>query len=370
MSEEIAHNEQTQAGAHEPSHDLGGADINAPQPPLSARLGPLGRLDEALYQVEVVIVVAAVIIMSTIVFTDVVYQLAFGILRGLEKGEGWGRALGILGLVWMIGFSSARRATLGPDGFVSGSEPLPTPQRLGVATGVTAGAALLCVALVNPAVSSSLVYQIMAGLIGARVTALFWRKDQRVRAGLMGAATLAMIIACSGLPSGYSWSQSYALFLLLWSSFLGASIAARNRSHLGVDLMRKVAGPKRLPAFNVVSFTVAAAFSAVIALLGFEYLFGHSSSYLVPVFEVPTWLPASWQAMLQEFPLAPDASVLNRVLHVVFAPREPGELPDWLKAAVIPLSFFLITIRFIGHAIAFAIMASRGEEFVETLEVH
>jgi TRAP-type C4-dicarboxylate transport system permease small subunit len=186
----------------------------------------------------------------------------------------------------------------------------------------------------------------------------------------MGLATVGMFVACGWLPEGYSWSQSYALFLLLWSSFLGASIAARNRSHLGVDLMRKVAGPKRLPAFNAVSFTIAALFSGVIAWLGIEYMFGHSSSYLVPVFEVPTWLPASWQAMLQEFPLPRDASLFNRFLHVVFAPGEPGELPDWLKVAVIPLSFILITIRFIGHAIAFGIMAARGEEFVESLEVH
>jgi TRAP-type C4-dicarboxylate transport system permease small subunit len=344
----------------------------APQPqPLSTRLGPLGKIDEALYNVEVIIVVAAVVIMSVVVFTDVVYQLVFGLLRGLEKGEGIGRGIALLTLVWMIAFSSARRQKTGPDGQpVEGSEPMALKNRLGIAFGVTAGLTLLSVVLVSPSVSSSLVYQILSGLLGARVVALFWGKGQRVRAGLMGAATLAMVIACGSLPEGYSWSQSYALFLLLWSSFLGASIAARNRSHLGVDLMRKVAGPKRLPAFNAVSFLLAALFSGVIAWLGIEYLFGHNSSYMVPVFEVPTWLPSAWQAMLQEFPLPPDASLFNRVLHVAFAPGEPGELPDWLKVAVIPLSFTLITIRFLGHSIVFGMMAVRGEEFVEQLEVH
>jgi hypothetical protein len=125
-----------------------------------------------------------------------------------------------------------------------------------------------------------------------------------------------------------------------------------------------------LPAFNVASYLVAATFSAVIAYLGFEYLFGKDSSYLVPVFEVPTWLPGSWQAHLNEFPVPDDAGALPRVLHVVFAPGEPGELPDWLKVAVIPISFLLITLRFIGHALAFGKMAVSGEEYVEHVEAH
>ena len=110
---------------------------------------------------------------------------------------------------------------------------------------------------------------------------------------------------------------------------------------------------------------------AVVFYLGLEYMFGHDSTYLRPIWEAPAWLPASLQESLTaEFPLPEDAGYLRRVLHVFFVPTPPGALPDWLKVAAIPVSMFLIAARFFGHAVVFAGMAIRGEAFHEETGVH
>ncbi|MFU8806262.1 MAG: hypothetical protein ACNA8W_20795, partial [Bradymonadaceae bacterium] len=97
---------------------------------------------------------------------------------------------------------------------------------------------------------------------------------------------------------------------------------------------------------------------------------GIDSSYMKPIWDAPSWMPTGLQEQLQVYPLPDDASAFRRMLQVAFAPSEPGEVPDWLKVAAIPVSMFLILIRFLGHSFVFARMAIRGEEFSEHMGVH
>jgi TRAP-type C4-dicarboxylate transport system permease small subunit len=338
--------------------------------PLSASLGWFGKLDLAVFQVEVVVVVLALIIMSVIVFTDVVYQLTLGIEQSLENSpsEAWATIIGIGAFVWAMAYAATSRYGDHSREAAGNIQQRPFWVRAGLATaflGATLGA---CIFLLK--FESSTVYRIVTLLLAIPVARYFWIGGLKVRTGLFIAAVAVAVSMMGSLPEGYSWAQSYGLFLLLWVGFLGASIAARDRRHLRVDLMRKLVPPKWLPHFNAVSYLVAAAFTATIFYLGFIYLFGADSSYMVPVWEVPSWLPESMAESVKTFPIPEDASISTRILHVVFSPSQPGEVPDWLKVLAIPVSMALIVIRFVGHSTVFGLMALRGEEFEEVTEAH
>jgi TRAP-type C4-dicarboxylate transport system permease small subunit len=360
-------------------------EISEEDEPLSASLGWFGTLDTAVYQVEIVVVVLALIIMSVIVFTDVVYQLTFGLQQSLGRGDAgaWAMMLGILAFVGAMCFAISRGKPMertadygGDDEDDPEAESAEQEEReerpMGVRIGITAGmlAAIVGVSISLVYLQSSTVYRIMTLVLTIPVGIFFYNNEQHTRLGILAVAVATSLYFMGALPEGYSWSQSYGLFLLLWVGFLGASAAARERRHLRVDLMRKLLSPKWLPHFNALSYLVAAVFTGIIFYLGFIYLFGKDSAYLVPIWEVPEWLPGTLQEELKTFPLPEDASVFTRMLHVLFAPTEPGEVPDWLKVLAIPVSMALIVIRFLGHSFAFARMAVRGEEYEDIPEAH
>jgi TRAP-type C4-dicarboxylate transport system permease small subunit len=340
------------------------------QEPLSASLGWFGTLDRAVFQVEVVVVVLALMIMSVIVFTDVVYQLTLGIEQSLDNdpGQAWGTIAAVGAFVWAMAYAATSRYGGHSRQAAESIEQRPFWVRAGLATAFLGAA--LGTGFFLLTVESSTVYRIISLLLAIPVARHFWTRDLKVRTGLFIVAVAVAVSMMGSLPEGYSWAQSYGLFLLLWVGFLGASIAARDRRHLRVDLMRKLVPPRWLPHFNALSYLVAAAFTATICYLGFIYLFGADSSYMVPVWEVPSWLPESMAESVKTFPIPEDASITTRILHVVFSPSQPGAVPDWLKVLAIPVSMTLIVIRFVGHSTAFGRMALRGEKFEEVTETH
>lgn len=361
----------SEASSAQPEHpELATEAFDGDDKPLSESLGWFGKLDLAVYQVEVVVVVLALIIMSVIVFTDVVYQLTLGIEQALEKdpGEAWGTIAGVGAFIWAMAFATTSRKAGHSREAAKSIQQRPLLVRVGLATAFTLASFGAAFSLLK--FESSTVYRVVTLLLAIPVISHFWKQGFKVRTGVFIGAVVLAVGMMGSLPEGYSWAQSYGLFLLLWVGFLGASIAARDRRHLRIDLMRKLLPPKWTPHFNALSYLVAAAFTAVVSYLGFVYLFGADSSYMVPIWEVPEWLPASMAEQVKTFPIPEDASITTRVLHVVFSPSPPGTVPDWLKVLSIPVSMALIVIRFVGHSVAFGRMALRGEKYEEATEAH
>ncbi len=330
----------------------------AETPELADRLGWFGRIDRAIFQLETVIVVTALLVMSVVVFTDVVYQLMVTIEQDLASRPAQGWTLVAVLLAFVGAMAWAATAPLESIG-----------KRAGTTLAVVAGVVVLSSMLTHW--DSASVYRLL--LLGLSVPAVLtlWRQAHR--------RYVAMYLVCMGialfgfgnLPTGYSWSQSYSLLLLLWVGFLGASMAARQRRHLKIDLARKLLSPDKVPAFNALSYLAAAIFSGMVFYLSYIYMFGSDSTYLTPIWNAAAWLPESVrQDLMSGFPLPDDASFYRRAMQIVFSPSEPGEVPDYLKVLAIPVSFFLITARFLGHSIVFARMAARHESFDENMGAH
>ncbi len=326
------------------------ADANSPAHPA----GFLSKLNSQVFKIETTIVVSALILMSVFVFTDVAYQFA------VTVGKSGLLVYAILGFIGLMGYAA-----------VPGSENAPTPPfaRTIVALFTILLSGVFGYALLN--LESATIYRVILVLFAIPVALHIKANHGTGRFAFFIVAMIFSFIIFGDLPKGFSWAQSYSLVLLLWVGFLGASIAAMQRRHLRVDLTRKLCPPKYLALFNAVSYFAAALFTSIIVYLGFIYLFGHDSSYLKPINEAPSWMPASFQATLvNDFPLKEDAGVFRRMVQVFYASSEPGELPDWLKAGAVPISMFLIAVRFLGHSINFAGMAKRGEIFVDEIGGH
>jgi TRAP-type C4-dicarboxylate transport system permease small subunit len=342
---------------------------------LSARLGWFGKLDTAIYHVEVVVIVFALIAMSVAVFLDVVAQF---VVRSAAQFSGAGDASASSDLiavavtilfVAMMAFAAAGQAMRRTAG---DGDDAPARVNIGVQLAITAAVVAGCVALGWGILhwSSATIYRLLVGAVVFLAATHFIKAGAWPRLGILMAVSLPGLWFLGSLPTGYSWAQSYGLFLLLWVGFLGASVAARERRHLRVDLTRKLLPPRWLPHFNALSYFVAALFTAMVFYLGFVYLFGIDSSYMRPIWEAPSWLPQGLQEELKVYPLPDDASMPRRIMQVVFAPSHSGDIPDWLKVAAIPVSMLLIMIRFLGHSVVFAKMAIRREEFSEQGGLH
>lgn len=137
-----------------------------------------------------------------------------------------------------------------------------------------------------------------------------WHPTRIFHLILIALYVIGGVHVCQTLPAGYSWAQNFALFLLLWTAFIGASMATYQQRHLAIDAVRKIIPARLLPLFNGLSHLLAGLVTAAFIYLAWLYF------------------------MLR----------LGQA-------HAPGEIPAWLKVLAIPVSLTLVTLRFFGHAL-------------------
>ncbi|MBC8068238.1 MAG: TRAP transporter small permease, partial [Deltaproteobacteria bacterium] len=120
------------------------------------------------------------------------------------------------------------------------------------------------------------------------------------------------------LPNGLIWSQPFALVLTLWVGFIGASMATYENKHLKVDAMARVipVGLRKWVAFVSAMLTAIVCFTLMylsIRYVRFNY---------------------------DEYTSTGGTGGLVQGL----------ELPKYLAYMALPLSFLVMTLRFIGVA--------------------
>ena len=277
----------------------------------------IGGLNDFLYAIEVRLVGAALLIMSALVFLDVLFRFLVaqrGVWMRMQEGEvGWAALWGIPSVLLLC-------VAILTAGF-SASPTLRSSRSLIAGLTVLSLAALVALSVAMLHLPSRWVVTLCA-LVGGMTTVMvalrrpipqaepYGSRGFLVPVGVAVATTLALMHFGWRVPEGYSWSQHVSLFLLLWTAFLGASMATYTRRHLSVDAVRKSIPARHLPLYNALSSVLSALFCALLGYLAWRYL----------------------QARLGQSPV-------------------PGEIPTWLKAAAIPFSLGLVTARFFGHAV-------------------
>jgi TRAP-type C4-dicarboxylate transport system permease small subunit len=99
-----------------------------------------------------------------------------------------------------------------------------------------------------------------------------------------------------------SWSEELARYLLVWITFLGATLAWSRGRHIAVSFVADAAAPAVRRLIQLVTLAISAAFFAVIVVIGIRYVrvqsFQVSASLRVPMAWVYTIMPVSATLML------------------------------------------------------------------------
>jgi TRAP-type C4-dicarboxylate transport system permease small subunit len=169
-----------------------------------------------------------------------------------------------------------------------------------------------------------------------------------------------------------SWTDTFLRKGTLWLAFLGASLATHHHKHVRIDLL-----PRMLPL--AARYGVHAAAGIVAGLVMFALAFSLGSfvylnlnelllDYGVPsgdgVKHVCDLGEAEWNA-LPDLDVSRAFCALRAALGALGI---PAESPVALSKVILPLSFVVIGLRFLGSGIGAAIAAARGPEAMQRLE--
>lgn len=228
------------------------------------------RADRTIYRAERIVVVTALLIMSFLVFVDVVHRrytdpeskTAALVAKLLGYGEGssqWqflqdNAAYGIAAFAVAMIFLGLRT----------------TSTRTGAASGAARGARIS---------------RGRALMVAVAVTAASWT----VMALLFGSGEVVDFAACESpgyrldcgvFPNGLVWSQPVALILMAWVGFLGASMATRDNRHLRVEAVEKRLPARLRPWVGLARGLLTAAFACLLAYWGFAFVGVKYDEYL------------------------------------------------------------------------------------------
>jgi len=290
-------------------------------PRLERALTRYKRIDGVIYAIEAGLVTAATALMTLFIFLNLLFQFVNGQLLGINRDTLEGTLglgsytslvvafLSMVAIAWAIGNASRDAAAeRGGNGSIGA--------KLLVAALIVIG----CVALVWIMIKSHPRWTVLAlvAISGGASARWVWASPDGWRGGriigwfvALGAGIWFSTIVTDRFSA---WTHSYALFLLLWMGFFGASMATSVGRHLRIDAARKAVPESKLARYNAVSFGVAAIFSGILCYLAWVYI---------------------WPRFDQE--------------------TVEGELAEWLKILPIPLSLCFVTLRFAARS-AFSAM--------------
>jgi C4-dicarboxylate transporter DctQ subunit len=110
---------------------------------------------------------------------------------------------------------------------------------------------------------------------------------------LAAAAALTILEVLLRYLFGYSiyWSHEAVIFLIIYSTFIGASIALRYNEHVGVDLITFFLGPLGKRAIKILSASLLIIYSVVYASLGWIMVTQpHIINTVSPSLRIPLWI--------------------------------------------------------------------------------
>jgi len=84
----------------------------------------------------------------------------------------------------------------------------------------------------------------------------------------MFACVIAQVVFRYFLASPLTWSDELARYLFIWCAFLGWIVAARRRTHLGVDILVTRLPTRGAAALRLAGAVAAIAFAGVLAFYG------------------------------------------------------------------------------------------------------
>jgi TRAP-type C4-dicarboxylate transport system permease small subunit len=284
------------------------------------------QLNHWLYQIERVIVVVSLLVMSVVVFLSVVHRryadpesvLADKIAKlvGAERDTATWQSLQdaagplsfvLLAAIIYLGFRTASRRKLWDRSDEAGK----TPEEIH-------GEPL-------PHIKCA-IYTAITILVAWGVTVLLFgtgkiEQYECIELSLAGEYSFH----CGRFPAGLAWAQPLGLILTLWVAFIGASMATRDNLHLKVEAVQQ-AMPETIKRISgLLSGVLTAMFCLLLAYLGYRYVVVKHEEYVI--------------------------SEGLGGLHDGIA------IPYFVSFSIVPIAYVLMALRFVG----LGVLAFRGE---------
>ena len=292
------------------------------------------RADDAVFTLEQGLVALMLVVMTVIVFLDVVYRQLIAPESEISQWlsviiddpatraaiSPWvAAALGI-GVLW-AGFASAEKSRGAPVLSVKGSAAILAFATFGIVVAI--GALMVTT-------DSHVVYAVLIALaavvFGAgqlRARAAGWQL--RLGIGAAIAVALAALVVSPVFPGGYTWSKEIAMTVTLWVGFFGASLCVHEGKHIRLEALEKTHPAQAKKWIDGASNLIAALFCLFLAYLGYLYVFGEGTG----AFYIGGNLDLSG-------------------------------MPLWVRTVAIPILFVVSGLRFLGAAVSAVLGGSYG----------
>ncbi len=170
------------------------------------------------------------------------------------------------------------------------------------------------------------------------------------------------------LLTDMEWADSFLRKGTLWLSFLGASLATKQRKHIGIDILPRLAPPRAklilqslvglLSALFTVALTVS--FYAAVKLnleerpIEYEVLGDKGSMHVCD----------AAPELLQGLDIVPP-SIFCFFRSILNALGIPAETPGAAFQIIVPVMFGVMAIRFLAQGIGDMMVVGRGQEAIE-----
>lgn len=135
---------------------------------------------------------------------------------------------------------------------------------------------------------------------------------------LRGLYTHAHLAWANSLMGQLDWSEPFVRLLVLWLTFLGASLLTRENKHIKIDLLTPLIPPSWLPLRGLILSLVCILISFIMLTVCIEYIEMEMTFGENILFHFPGWigqiiLPGGFAAILFRFSLRAIALIIEIV---------------------------------------------------------
>lgn len=249
----------------------------------------LTKLDALVYQVERVLLLVSLLMMTALVFSDVV-------LRSFTRPVG--KTAGLL--LWLL----------------EGKEPLSEATQAAVAN------------IWGPALFGVVILLLcLFGVHAGRTASAEQRKQPAPPFSKSAALGLLVFVGLWALvkllvwtfPTGIAGAQRFALGFMVWAGFVGSSIATRAHRHIVLDAVKKKLDPVIYPWFSAAGAVLTAGFTLFLTYLAISKLQG----------EIVEWIEIPNVGVFESLPI-----------------------PVWIVTLALPVTFTIIGLRFLAQGLS------------------
>ena len=108
---------------------------------------------------------------------------------------------------------------------------------------------------------------------------------------VMVLVAFSQIIMRNALSTGLSWGEPLVRYLVLWVAFIGAALATREDKHITIELFSVWKSRKANRFFTALSHLSAAIVCGLLALAAVKFLWFESQMGGTTLFSLPVWVP-------------------------------------------------------------------------------